>query len=246
MWFIHCIKCRWKSVWFLRINLIRKRRCWGRFLTAGLAPELRRQLEHILTAGCVRSWCATPLGVKGNLGPASSGAESCVLSVSVTALFPPWGTWEPSAPGCLCTPLVDAGERVVSQVDPVQELCQQEKEAEESLSLIAVSCVSHKGWLASPQEASKRKTSALRGLKKWKICYLLCNCLFLKKAETSADIFAFPCFPHEHLTTSYFWLHKNCPPILMCLALRGGFMNNFLSFLLPRVTYTCTGKRTGI
>lgn len=54
-------------------------------------------------------------------------------------------------------PLVDAGEQVVSQVGPIQELCEQEKEAEESLSLIAVSCGSHKGWLALPQGASKRK-----------------------------------------------------------------------------------------
>lgn len=46
---------------------------------------------------------------------------------------------EPSALGCLCAPLADAGEQVVSQMGPIWEVCQQEKEeAEKSLSLIAV------------------------------------------------------------------------------------------------------------
>lgn len=81
----------------------------------------------------------TPLSVKGNLTPTCPGAvRLCVLSVSVTELFSPQGRLEPSALRCLCTPSSDTGEQVVSQMGPLWELCQQKKEAEESLSLIAV------------------------------------------------------------------------------------------------------------
>lgn len=235
-----------RNVQLLRTKLTRNRNCWGKYSVIWLAPALRRQLEGILTADCVRrAQCE---------GESQARTPWCWETLSAECLSQSYSHLEEDGSQVLWDAFTHHWLRQANKFigdSPVWEFCQQEKEKAKSLSLTSVTkdgfpaALIEDGW-QHHRDLTESKASALRGLKELLLTMQLCIWNRQSPLQTLMLSFA-PLTSIWHIFAHIKLAHQ-----FLCAMLLGDvIVNNFLSncLLLPHVAYPCfayTWKRTSI